>query len=64
MVYEAFGYTGVTPYLNAVQIIDLVEGASGDAGAFGFDATEGFTADEESFDSFSEDTPDDEEDLD
>lgn len=65
VVYEGFGATGVTPYINAVQVIDLVEGGGGSADAFGFDATEGFTADEESFDSFSEDTPDtDDEDID
>lgn len=45
-VYEGFGNTGVTCYLNAVQVIEYVESSSGDATSFGFDATEGFSADE------------------
>lgn len=44
-VYESFGHTGVTLYLNALQIIDLKEFGSGDAASFGFDAVEGFTVD-------------------
>jgi len=43
-VYEGFGHTGVTLYLNALQIIDLKEFGGGDASSFGFDAVEGFTA--------------------
>ena len=58
VVYEGFGATGVTPYVNAVQVIEYVDGGQ-EGDAFGFDATEGFTADESTVDySFDEDTPD------
>lgn len=45
-VYEGFGNTGITQYVNAVQILDLKTfgGSDRDAGGFGFDAREGFTA--------------------
>lgn len=65
-VYEGFGHTGVACYLQAVQVIDLVEGAGGDAEDFGFDATEGFEYEGDGGDVFGEpDTQsDDDEDFD
>jgi hypothetical protein len=44
-VYEGFGATGVTLYLNAMQIIDLKEFGGRPATSYGFDATTGFTGD-------------------
>lgn len=40
--YSAAGNNGITLYLNAVQIIELVSGSGGDSGGFGFTAEEGY----------------------
>lgn len=57
--YEGFGHTGVTLYMNAVQISDLQEFGS-NADSYGFDAVEGFAGSDvdESTDPFAEDEGD------
>jgi hypothetical protein len=40
--YNAAGNNGITLYLNAVQIIELVTGGGGDSDGFGFKAEEGY----------------------
>ena len=42
--WDAGGKKGISLQPQAVQIIELVSGGGKDASAFGFDATEGFTA--------------------
>jgi hypothetical protein len=52
------GSAGVKLYLNAVQILDLVESGGGrDASAFGFGAEEGYEVPEEADSPFDTDTP-------
>lgn len=41
--YSAAGNKGITLYLNAVQVIDLVTGDTGSSSSFGFNAEEGYT---------------------
>ena len=60
--YDAAGNKGVTLYLNAVQVIDLVTGDTGSSENFGFKAEEGYThnvGETESVVSNAEDSPDD-----
>lgn len=54
---KANALAGLTLYLNAVQIIDLVAPGSGNAESYGFGAEEGFEADE----SFQNEESDDDE---
>jgi hypothetical protein len=58
-VYEGFGATGVTLYLNALQIVDLKEFGGGSAESFGFNVTDGFRAGDEDAEeeSFDDDDP-------
>lgn len=41
--YSAAGNKGVTLYLNAVQVIELVTGDTGSSTSFGFNAEDGYT---------------------
>ena len=51
--YSAAGNLGVTLYLNAVQVIELVTGDSGGQQSFGFVAEEGYEHSEEVEESFN-----------
>lgn len=54
-VYEGFGHTGVTFYMNGVQIKDL-KTFGADADSYGFDATDGFSVEDASDDMFADES--------
>ncbi len=61
--YSAAGNQGITLYLNAVQIIELVSGSGGDSGGFGFTAEEGYKHSGETEQTNSESSADDMDDF-
>tara|TARA_R100000664_G_C2756610_1_gene144562 strand:- start:1718 stop:2269 length:552 start_codon:yes stop_codon:yes gene_type:complete len=54
--YNAAGNQGVTLYLNAVQVIDLVTGETGSSTSFGFAAEEGYKHEAGEIESVEENT--------